>query len=67
MAVPSADLAQGASPREDLRDLGFGSRMVQQSGLRFLNRDGSFNVERDGRVRVDLRQLHAIVPVPLPD
>ena len=30
------------------RDLGFGSRVAQQSRRRFLNRDGSFNVERRG-------------------
>jgi inward rectifier potassium channel len=32
--------------REDLSDLGFGSRVAQDSLLRFLNRDGSFNVRR---------------------
>ncbi|MBI3364445.1 MAG: hypothetical protein HY033_06005 [Ignavibacteriae bacterium] len=30
------------------RDLGLGSRVAQQSRLRFLNQDGSFNVERRG-------------------
>lgn len=29
------------------RDLGFGSRVLQQTGSRFLNRDGSFNVVRE--------------------
>jgi inward rectifier potassium channel len=33
---------------EDLRDLGFGSRVSDSSRERLLNRDGSFNVERDG-------------------
>jgi inward rectifier potassium channel len=33
---------------EDLRDLGFGSRVSEQSRLRMLNRDGSFNVARSG-------------------
>ncbi len=33
---------------EDLKDLGFGSRVAQQSRLRLLNRDGSFNVARNG-------------------
>lgn len=32
--------------REELSDLGFGSRVAQDSRLRFLNRDGSFNVRR---------------------
>jgi inward rectifier potassium channel len=30
------------------RDLGFGSVVTGQSGTRFLNRDGTFNVHRDG-------------------
>ncbi len=33
---------------EELKDLGFGSRVTENSPLRLLNRDGSFNVERDG-------------------
>lgn len=36
------------APKEDLRDLGFGSRVSQESRLRLLNRDGSFNVARFG-------------------
>ncbi|MFQ5568188.1 MAG: ion channel [Rhodothermales bacterium] len=35
-------------PVEDLNDLGFGSRVVEESRLRLLNRDGSFNVARKG-------------------
>ncbi|MEO5928576.1 MAG: ion channel [Candidatus Kapaibacterium sp.] len=34
--------------QEDLRDLGFGSRVSEQARLRLLNRDGSFNVARSG-------------------
>jgi inward rectifier potassium channel len=30
------------------RDLGFGSVVTEQAGPRFLNRDGTFNVRRDG-------------------
>ena len=33
---------------DDNRDLGFGSRVLQQSHERFVNRDGSFNVSRTG-------------------
>ena len=33
---------------DDLKDLGFGSRVSQQSQGRLLNRDGSFNVVRKG-------------------
>jgi inward rectifier potassium channel len=35
-------------PDDINKDLGLGSRVAQQSRLRFLNRDGSFNVERRG-------------------
>ena len=34
--------------REDTHDLGFGSRVIQQSHKRLINRDGSFNVSRTG-------------------
>ncbi|MBV9670907.1 MAG: hypothetical protein JOZ43_08140 [Acidobacteriales bacterium] len=34
------------NPEEESRDLGFGSALSRRSGLRLLNRDGSFNVER---------------------
>jgi inward rectifier potassium channel len=37
----------GPTP-EELQDLGFGTRVTQQSRLRLLNRDGSFNVDRAG-------------------
>lgn len=33
---------------EDLQDLGFGSKLTGQTGQRLLNRDGSFNVRRQG-------------------
>ena len=31
-----------------IRDLGFGSKVMQESALRLLNRDGTFNVSRGG-------------------
>ncbi len=34
--------------RPDLNDLGFGSKLTAQTGQRLLNRDGSFNVKREG-------------------
>jgi inward rectifier potassium channel len=37
-----------ASPEEETKDLGFGSRVLQQSRQRFVNRDGTFNVSRTG-------------------
>lgn len=36
-------------PQEDTQDLGLGSKVAAQSRTRFLNRDGSFNVERTGQ------------------
>lgn len=36
------------SSQEDLKDLGFGSRVSNQSVERLLNKDGSFNVHRSG-------------------
>ena len=36
------------SAPEDKNDLGFGSRLSQQEHRRMMNRDGTFNVERDG-------------------
>src|SRR6185503_12803173 len=56
MAAASAapDGAAAAPPQpqlptaEELRDLGFGTRVTQQSRQRLLNRDGSFNVFRRG-------------------
>jgi len=37
-----------AQIREDKNDLGFGSRLSQQVNSRMMNRDGTFNVDRDG-------------------
>lgn len=43
-----SDLAAAELANEQERDLGFGSVVAEQSGVRFLNRDGTFNVRRDG-------------------
>ncbi len=37
-----------AAPGQDLRDLGFGSGVLEREHTRFLNRDGTFNVVRLG-------------------
>jgi inward rectifier potassium channel len=51
-------------PPEDVRDLGFGSRVAERSRLRFLNRDGSFNVRRDGLPRLQsLNFYHAFLSI----
>jgi len=43
------------SMREEDRDLGFGAKVATESRLRFLNRDGTFNVRRTG-----IRQLSTL-------
>jgi len=45
---PGLDAARPLASGEDSRDLGFGGRVAQQTRSRFLNRDGSFNVRREG-------------------
>jgi inward rectifier potassium channel len=44
----STETLPQSPPAEDLKDLGFGTRVAQESGIRLLNRDGSFNVKRRG-------------------
>lgn len=43
---------------EEERDLGFGSKVTRESHLRFLNRDGTFNVRRRGFRRISTRNLY---------
>jgi inward rectifier potassium channel len=48
------------------RDLGFGSRVLQQTGSRFLNRDGSFNVVRENQSFLrSLNLYHEMLNAPL--
>jgi inward rectifier potassium channel len=44
---PRSDAAPGPTPQQ-LNDLGFGSVVARESRTRLLNRDGTFNVRRDG-------------------
>lgn len=44
--------------REEDRDLGFGSKVAAESRLRFLNRDGTFNVRRAGLSQISPRNLY---------
>ncbi len=44
----SADLRPVPPPEDPNLDLGFGSVVAQQTRKRFLNRDGTFNVRREG-------------------
>ena len=46
--LDGAPVGANGGQTDDLRDLGFGTRVSQQSRLRLLNRDGSFNVARSG-------------------
>jgi inward rectifier potassium channel len=52
--------------RDDIdRDLGLGSRVAQESHTRFLNRDGSFNVERRGLSYFRSQNLyHTLLTIP---
>ena len=43
------------------RDLGFGERVARDTRLRFLNRDGTFNVKRRGLKRVSFLNLYHIL------
>ena len=56
-------MTQPAPLREDeVRDLGFGAVVAQESRQRFLNRDGSFNVARRGlRAASSLSLYHTLL------
>ncbi len=43
---------------EEDRDLGFGSKVAAESRLRFLNRDGTFNVRRTGLTQFSPRNFY---------
>ena len=43
---------------EDDRDLGFGDKVARETRLRFLNRDGTFNVQRKGLKNVSFLNLY---------
>ncbi len=48
--------------QDDNQDLGLGSKVTQQARTRFLNRDGSFNVERRGQSFLrSLNPYHALL------
>jgi inward rectifier potassium channel len=50
---------------EENQDLGFGSVVARQSHLRLLNRDGSFNVHRQGSsFWSSLNPYHALLTIP---
>ncbi len=47
--------------REEDRDLGFGAKVASESHLRFLNRDGTFNVHRSGFPFISTRNLYHLL------
>ena len=50
------------------RDLGFGSRVLQHTDARFLNRDGSFNVRRENESFLrSLSLYHEMLTAPEKD
>ena len=59
------DITKQTLLEEDLRDLGFGSKVTEQTRLRLLNKDGSFNVERRGfSVLRSLSPYHFLLTMP---
>ncbi len=65
-ALAPEQAPQSPTP-EELRDLGFGSRVAQLSRQRLLNRDGSFNVFRRGLSFVgQLDAFHALLTISWP-
>jgi inward rectifier potassium channel len=64
---PGQNAARTLAPGEDSRDLGFGGRVAQQTHTRFLNRDGSFNVRREGLSFLrSLSAYHALLTISWP-
>src|SRR5882757_3379653 len=52
--------------REELKDLGFGSVVSQEQKIRLLNRDGSFNVAREGLGFWNSLSYHALLTMSWP-
>jgi len=64
---PALDAPRTLAPGDDSRDLGFGGRVAQQTRSRLLNRDGSFNVRRDGLPFFrSLSAYHALLTISWP-
>jgi len=58
-------MARKPVPLDENKDLGFGSVVTKESSARFLNRDGSFNVERHGLgFWESLSPYHELITVP---
>jgi len=63
-SLPRPEVARELATAEDTRDLGFGARVASQTGPRFLNRDGSFNVRRVGLGYLrSLSAYHALLTI----
>lgn len=59
------DLDAAGTVNETDRDLGFGSVVADESRERFINRDGSFNVQRTGlNVITSLNLYHTVLSMP---
>lgn len=56
--TPQPTMKIAVAQHEDDRDLGFGSKVASESRLRFLNRDGTFNVQRTGLSQISPRNLY---------
>jgi inward rectifier potassium channel len=66
-STPRPPRAPQPSEPEDTRDLGFGSRVSNQFHARFLNRDGTFNVRREGLPWLQsLNLYHSLLTISWP-
>jgi inward rectifier potassium channel len=64
---PLSGAADRVTPASEERDLGFGAVVASQSRRRLLNRDGSFNVAREGMGLVDrLNPYHSLITMSWP-
>jgi inward rectifier potassium channel len=57
----NVEMPAAQTATEEDKDLGFGSKVVGESRLRFLNRDGTFNVKRTGIRRFSTLNLYHLL------
>jgi len=55
------DRPRSGDPEETVRDLGFGSRVASEPWVRLLNRDGSYNLVREGLPRFGSVSLYGFL------
>lgn len=65
-AVPPPPVAAAETPAAPPHDLGLGRVLAEQSGERFLNKDGSFNVKRQGLGWQSISLYGSLLTAPWP-